>query len=89
MRIEGTPFPNIDGVNGVKRPSPVAKDKTGVGADKAAVSGKAQLYSSLVAKTKQIMDTSDKEKLQNLMEAVGNGTYTVDSHAIARKLLGL
>lgn len=88
MRIEGIPLPYLDRVSATKGPGQGSKQAP-VAGDQAAVSAKAQTYQALLAKVKEMPEPADKERLQNLTEAVAQGTYQVHSHEIARKLLGL
>lgn len=88
MRIENGLFNGVDTVRQRSGGNGDDPHKVAQGKDQATVSGKAQIFQTLVNKAKDLSDIVDEEKVKALSQAINNGDYQVDSAKIARKLLG-
>lgn len=94
MKVDGTSISPVGSVQAINRVSQadkkalVSEKKVYAGIDKAAVSDKAQIYQELVDKVKSIEEISNPERINNLAQAISEGSYSVKSEEIAAKLLG-
>lgn len=93
MKIDGTSASPIGSVQAANRlnqfeKKTVSGNTISGGVDKVAVSNKAQIYQGLVDKVKSIEDINDPVRINNLAQAISDGTYSVKFREIASKLLG-
>lgn len=89
MRVNGIPSSYIEGIKRQKLAQTTGNVSLDISGDQTTVSDKAQFYKALVSKAKEIPDISDEGKVKKISDSINNGTYTINSSAIARKLLGL
>lgn len=85
MKIDGTSMSPLASVLASNRVHQVEKKTQISGADKVAVSDKAQLYHTLLQKVKEIPSVRD-ERVRALSEQIERGEFKVDGQKIADKL---
>jgi len=85
MKIDGIFMSPIGSVQASNRLNQVEKKTQVSGADKVAVSDKAQMYQALLQKVKEIPSVRE-ERVRTLTEQIERGEYQVDAQKIAEKL---
>lgn len=85
MKIDGTSMSPLGSVQASSRLKQVEKKTAISGADKIAVSDKAQVYQALLQKAKEISSVRE-EKVNALTEQIQRGEFKVDAQRIADKL---
>jgi len=85
MKIDGTSISPIGSVQAASRLKQVEKKTVVSGTDNIAVSDKAQVYQTLLQKTKEISSVRE-ERVQALAEQIERGEFKVDGRKIAEKL---
>ena len=85
MKIDGISMSPIGSVQASNRLNQVEKKTQVSGADKVAVSDKAQMYQALLQKVKEIPAVRE-ERVRTLTEQIEQGTFKVDGNKIAEKL---
>ena len=86
MKIDGSSISPVGSVQASNRLSQVEKKKSTSGVDQVAVSDKAQLYQTLLQKTKDLPAVQD-DRVQTLSAQIASGEFQVDSQKIAEKLV--
>ena len=86
MKIDGTSLSPVGSIQVTNRLKPIEKKTAVSGADKIAVSDKAQVYQALLQKAKEIPSVRE-EKVKALAEQIERGEFQVDGLRIADKLL--
>ncbi len=85
MKIDRTSMSPVGSVQASDRLKQVEKKTAASGADKVAVSDKAQVYQALLQKTKEIPSVRE-ERVRDLTEQIERGEFKVDAQKIAQKL---
>lgn len=85
MKIDGTSMSPVGSIQAVNRLKQVEKKTVVSGADKIAVSDKAQVYQTLLQKAKEIPSVRE-ERVQALAEQIERGEFKIDGQKIANKL---
>lgn len=85
MKIDWTSMSPVGGVQTTNRLKQVERKTAVSGADKIAVSDKAQVYQALLQKAKDIPSVRE-ERVQALTEQIERGEFKVDGQRIAEKL---
>ncbi|EHQ91637.1 flagellar biosynthesis anti-sigma factor FlgM [Desulfosporosinus youngiae] len=85
MKIDGTSMSPLGSVQASSRLKQAEKKTAISGADKIAVSDKAQVYQALLQKAKEISSVRE-EKVNALTEQIQRGEFKVDAQRIADKL---
>ncbi|AET70318.1 flagellar biosynthesis anti-sigma factor FlgM [Desulfosporosinus orientis DSM 765] len=86
MKIDGTSMGLVGNIQAINRLKQVEKKTIVSGADKIAVSDKAQVYQTLLQKTKEIPSVR-AERIQALSDQIEGGEFKIDAGKIADKLL--
>jgi len=85
MKIDGTSVSPVGGVQASTRLNQVEKKTAVSGADKLAVSDKAQVCQALIQKAKEIPSVRE-ERVRTLTGQIERGEFKVDAQKIAEKL---
>jgi len=85
MKIDRTSMSLVGNVQAANRLKQVAKKTAISGADKMAVSDKAQVFQALLQKAKEISSVRE-ERVQALSEQIKRGEFKVDGQKIADRL---
>lgn len=85
MKIDRTSMSSVGSIQGVNRLKQVEKKTINSGADKIAVSDKAQVFQSLLQKAKEIPSVRE-EQVRALSEQIEQGEFKIDAPKIANKL---
>lgn len=85
MKIDGPSMSPVGSVQASNRLNQVEKKTLASGADKVAVSDKAQVYQALLQKVKEIPSVRE-ERVRALTEQIERGEFKVDGQKIADKL---
>jgi len=85
MKIDGTSVSPVGGVQASTRLNQVEKKTAASGADKVAVSDKAQVCQALIQKAKEIPSVRE-DRVRTLTEQIERGEFKVDAQKIAEKL---
>jgi len=85
MKIDGPSVSPVGGVQAPNRLNQTQKKTPLTGADKVAVSDKAQVYQGLLQKVKEIPSVRE-DRVRTLTEQIERGEFQVDGQKIAEKL---
>jgi len=85
MKIDGAAMSPLGSVQATNRLSQTQKKTSVSEADKVAVSDKAQVYQTLLQKTKEVPSVRE-ERVRTLTEQIDRGEFKVDGQKIAEKL---
>lgn len=86
MKIDGTSPSSINPVKTTNRVEKIMEKMPSLGADKVAVSNKAQSFQNLLLKVKELPAVRE-DRVKELTDQLANGQYSFDASKLANRLL--